>query len=122
MMIAIRVHAMKTVRKNTKKNQMKQLQRQAEIMQAFSHPIRIAIAEVLRDGEVCVCHIAQRVGAERSNVSRHLAIMLRTGVLQTRREGLQIFYSLRTPCMLKAIDAAGKAAQQISRENAKAFA
>jgi len=113
---------MVAAKKNSKKNRTKQLERQAEIMQAFSHPIRIAIAEVLRDGEVCVCHIAERIGAERSNVSRHLAIMLRTGVLQTRREGLQVFYSMRTPCMLKAIDAAGKAAEQIVCENAKAFA
>lgn len=113
---------MKTTIRKKRADRTKQYERQAEIMQAFSHPIRIAIVEVLRDGEVCVCHITERIGAERSNVSRHLAIMLRTGVLQTRREGLQVYYSLRTPCMLKAIDAAGKAAQQIIRDNAKAFA
>jgi ArsR family transcriptional regulator len=73
---------------------------QAEVVQALAHPIRIAVADLLRDGEQCVCDIAEQVGAERSNVSRHLAIMLRAGIVETRREGVMVFYQLRTPCIL----------------------
>jgi uncharacterized membrane protein YraQ (UPF0718 family) len=47
---------------------------QAEVIQGLAHPIRLAIVELLRRGEVCVCDIAAAVGAERSNVSRHLAV------------------------------------------------
>lgn len=75
-------------------------ERQAEVVQALAHPIRIAIADLLQRGERCVCDIAKHVGAERSNVSRHLAIMLKSGVVQTRKEGVMVYYGLRTPCIL----------------------
>jgi ArsR family transcriptional regulator len=72
----------------------------AEVVKAVAHPIRLAILDSLRQGEVCVCNIAERVGAERSNVSRHLALMVKAGVLTSRKEGLMVFYRLRTPCIL----------------------
>jgi ArsR family transcriptional regulator len=79
---------------------MKRYRLQADVVQALAHPIRIAIADLLRQGERCVCDIADHVGAERSNVSRHLSVMLRAGVVRTRKEGVMVFYELRTPCIL----------------------
>jgi DNA-binding transcriptional ArsR family regulator len=84
----------------------KRYERQAEIVRALSHPIRIAIADLLKDGEQCVNDIADQIGAERSNVSRHLAIMLRAGVVQTRREGVMVYYGLRTPCIVNFLHCA----------------
>lgn len=75
-------------------------ERQAEVVAALANPIRIAIADLLRDGGRCVNDIAERIGAERSNVSRHLSIMLKSGVVQARKEGVMVFYELRTPCIL----------------------
>jgi len=72
----------------------------ASVLQAIAHPLRLAIVDVLRGSEKCVCEITERVGAGRSNVSRHLAVMLNAGILSSRKEGLQVFYSLRTPCVL----------------------
>jgi DNA-binding transcriptional ArsR family regulator len=72
----------------------------ARIMKAVAQPIRLAILDSLRDGERCVCDIARAVGAERSNVSRHLAVLSSAGLLSSRKEGLQVFYALRTPCIL----------------------
>lgn len=72
----------------------------AELVRAVAHPIRLAIVEFLKDGEQCVCDIADRVGAERSNVSRHLAVMLKSGVLEHRKDGLRMMYSLKTPCIV----------------------
>jgi len=66
---------------------------------AAAHPIRLAIIDFLRDGEQCVCDIAEHVDAGRSNVSRHLAMMLKTGLVQSRKDGLRMMYSLRTPCI-----------------------
>jgi len=71
----------------------------AEVIQAIAHPIRLAIVDYLADGEQCVCDIAEHVEAQRSNVSRHLAVMLRAGVLDCRKDGLRVLYSLRTPCI-----------------------
>jgi len=76
-------------------------ERKAEIIRAAAHPIRLAVIEFLRDGEQCVCDIAEHVSAERSNVSRHLAVMVNAGVLGSRKDGLRVMYSLRTPCIVK---------------------
>ena len=72
----------------------------AEIIQAAAHPIRLAIIEFLVDGEQCVCDIADFVDSERSNVSRHLSVMLKAGVVESRKDGLKVFYSLKTPCIV----------------------
>ena len=77
------------------------LDKQASVLKAISHPIRIAIAEFLKDGEQCVCDIAEFIGAERSNISRHLAVMVNAGVLEYRRDGLKVIYKLRCPCVLE---------------------
>ena len=72
----------------------------AEVIQAAGHPIRLAVIDFLKDGEQCVCDIARHVGAQRSNVSRHLAVMLKAGIVDCRKDGLKVIYSLKTPCVL----------------------
>jgi len=76
-------------------------QKQAEFAKAIAHPLRIAIVNFLKDGEQCVCDIAKHTGSERSNVSRHLSVMVSAGVLEFRKEGLKVIYKLKTPCILK---------------------
>ena len=75
-------------------------EKQAEIVKAMAHPLRIAIVDFLKDNERCVCDIARHVGSERSNVSRHLSVMAGAGVLEHRKEGLKVIYKLKTPCIL----------------------
>ncbi len=75
-------------------------QKQAEFNKAVGHPLRVAIVDFLKDGQQCVCDIADHVGAERSNISRHLAVMVNAGVLSYRKEGLKVMYSLRAPCVV----------------------
>ena len=76
----------------------------AEVIRAIAHPIRLQIVDYLADGEQCVCDIARHVGAERSNVSRHLAVMLNAGIVDCRKDGLRVIYSLRTPCVANFLD------------------
>ena len=75
-------------------------EKQAEIIKAIAHPLRIAVVDFLKDGEQCVCDIAEYVGSERSNVSRHLAVMVSASILEYRKEGLKVIYRLKTPCIL----------------------
>jgi ArsR family transcriptional regulator len=75
-------------------------EKQAEIAQAICHPLRIAILDFLKGGEQCVCDIAEHIGAERSNVSRHLSLMVSAGVLEHRKAGLNVIYKLKCPCIL----------------------
>jgi len=75
-------------------------EKQAGIAQAIGHPLRLAIIDFLKDGEQCVCDIAEHVGAERSNVSRHLSVMVAAGVLEHRKNGLKVIYWLKCLCIL----------------------
>ncbi len=84
-------------------NEMKVYQLKAQIIQAAGHPIRLAVIEYLADGEQCVCDIVEHVGAQRSNVSRHLNTMLQAGVLTCRKDGLKVIYKLSMPCIANFI-------------------
>lgn len=97
-------------------------ERKAEIIKAVAHPLRVAVVDFLRDGEKCVCDIAKHLGSERSNVSRHLAVMLKAGVLRCRKEGLMVFYELRTPCALTFLNCATQALKHNVSEDAKVLA
>jgi ArsR family transcriptional regulator len=87
----------------------------ADVIAAAGHPIRLAVIDFLKDGEQCVCDISEYVGAKRSNVSRHLGVLLKTGVVSQRKDGLKMMYALRTPCVLNFM----KCVEGVLRENAK---
>jgi DNA-binding transcriptional ArsR family regulator len=97
-------------------------ERQADIIKALAHPLRLAVVDFLKTGEKCVCDIAGHIGSERSNVSRHLAVMLKAGVLRCRKDGLMVFYELRTPCILSFLNCATQALKQNVSEEAKLLA
>ena len=76
----------------------------ASVFQALGHPTRIAIVETLRDGELPAGVIQERLGIEQANVSQHLAILRSRQILTNRKEGNQVFYSLRNPVLLEVLD------------------
>jgi ArsR family transcriptional regulator len=67
------------------------------IFQALSDGTRIRIIGVLLAGEVCVCDIYAALKIPQSKASRHLAYLRRTGIVETRKEGLWVHYRLATP-------------------------
>lgn len=62
---------------------------------ALADPMRLALVEALRDGEQPVNELVERVHIQQSGVSRHLGILLRAGLVESRPVGQQRFYSLR---------------------------
>ena len=94
-------------------------EKQAEIAKAVAHPLRLAIVDFLKDGEQCVCDIAEHVGAERSNVSRHLSVMVNAGVLEYRKEGLKVLYRLKCVCILDFFSCVTAVLKQQAEENKK---
>src|SRR6266851_6037734 len=77
----------------------------AGIFQALAHPTRIAIVELLRDeGEVPVARIYEQLGLEQANASRHLAVLRSKQIVIGRKNGNQVFYSLRDPILGKVLD------------------
>ena len=102
----------------TKKRQLL-FEKQAEIAKAIAHPVRIAIVDFLKEDEQCVCDIAEYVGSERSNVSRHLAVMVKAGVLEYRKEGLKVIYKLKTPCILDFFSCTAECLKQQLKDTEK---
>jgi ArsR family transcriptional regulator len=77
----------------------------ADIFGALAHPTRISIIELLRDeGEVPVTKIYERLGLEQANVSQHLSVLKGRQIVVARKEGNQVFYSLRDPLIGKVLD------------------
>jgi len=81
-------------------NERERLRLKAEVFKAMGHPIRLGIIEFLQQGEMCVCDIVAHVGTEISNVSKHLSLLKKAGLLADRRDGLKIMYRLMMPCAL----------------------
>lgn len=75
-------------------------QRRVGIIKALAHPSRLAIAEALQSGELCVCDLRDLVGADLSTVSKHLTVMREAGLLEMEKRGLNVFYRMRCPCLL----------------------
>ena len=84
----------------------------AEILKTLGQPTRLKIVEFLRDGERCVCEIFPAIGEEQSNTSRHLNLMVSSGILFRRKEGVKIFYALKHPEILEIIDLANQVMTQ----------
>ena len=76
----------------------------ADIFRALGHPTRVQIVRYLKDGEHAVSSIVAAVGAEQSNVSRHLSVLKQARVLTSRKEGLKVFYKLSSPGLVEAVD------------------
>jgi DNA-binding transcriptional ArsR family regulator len=76
----------------------------ADIFQALAHPARIAMVEALREGELSAGHLIERLGLEQANGSQHLAVLRSKQVAVNRREGNQVFYSLRDPVLIEVLD------------------
>jgi len=72
----------------------------ANVLKALAHPVRLMLIDALRDGERCVCELAEALGTERTGISKHLAILKHVGIVRDRKEGLKVFYSLACPCVL----------------------
>ena len=69
----------------------------ADIFQALAHPTRIAILELLSEGELSAGALIEKLGMEQANVSQHLAVLRAKQVVVNRKVGNQVFYSVRVP-------------------------
>lgn len=80
----------------------------ADVFQVLANPTRIHIIECLREGEQTVSAILEQVKVEPANASQHLAILRSKGLVVNRKEGNQVFYSLRDPLLTEVLDAMKK--------------
>lgn len=76
----------------------------ASVFQALAHPTRIAIVEVLRDGELPAGTIIDRLELEQANASQHLSVLRAKHIVVSRKAGNQVFYSVRDPLLIEVLD------------------
>ena len=94
----------------------------ASVCKAIAHPARLKVLDLLRGGEECVCRLAPQVGVTETNLSQLLAVLRRAGVVESRRDGHQIFYRVRDKRIFKVIDhMRAMLADQLSRADALAL-
>ena len=75
------------------------LEQKVAILKGIAHPVRLAVVEALADHEMCVCDIAEMFHFDRTTISKHLTLMKNLGILEDRKEGLKVYYSLRIRCL-----------------------
>ena len=81
-----------------------QLEYYADFFKALAHPTRIFIVQQLAGGEKCVCDLTAMIDAEMSTVSRHLSVLKNVGIVSNSKRANQVFYDLRTPCILNFLN------------------
>lgn len=83
-------------------NELNQLH--AGVCKGLADPKRLLIINVLRDGEMSVGEICEELELPQANVSQHLAIMRERGLVNARKDGQFVFYSLTTMKIVEAVD------------------
>ncbi|MBK6315730.1 MAG: winged helix-turn-helix transcriptional regulator [Blastocatellia bacterium] len=78
----------------------------AEFFKALAHPLRIAVLDALREGELTVNEISQRFGVESANTSQQLAVLRNKNIVSTRKEGASVYYSVVDPAVFRLLDVA----------------
>ena len=76
----------------------------AEMCKVFSHPKRLELINILRDKEMSVGELSQRLGLAIGNLSQHLAMMRQRHVLASRKRGNVVYYRIANPHLLEAFD------------------
>lgn len=87
-----------------------------KVVKAMAHPTRLFVVDELsQHGQRCVCELTEKIGAEMSTVSRHLAILKNAGIVGDKKRGSQVFYHLTMGCVLdflKCVDSLVRQAEQ----------
>lgn len=95
----------------------KMIERVAERFRILGDPLRLRLLQHISEGEMSVAELVEAVESTQANVSKHLQILLRAGVLERRKEGLRVFYRVVDPRVFELCDVVcGSLADHVNRE------
>ena len=77
---------------------------EADVFSVLAHPARLQILELLRAGEVCVCHIQATLGRRQAYISQHLIALRQAGLVTSRKDGLRVYYQVLDPRIFAVLD------------------
>lgn len=78
----------------------------AEFFRILGHPARVRVLELLRDGEMTVGDLQAELGIDSSGTSQHLGVMRKQGILEARKAGTSVHYSVRDPRVFQMLESA----------------
>ena len=78
---------------------------QAQMLKVLTHPARLAILNILQDGEHCVCHMEAHLGLRQAYISQQLMVLREAGLIQDRRDGWNVFYRVTEPRIFTVLSA-----------------
>ncbi|MDD3174309.1 MAG: metalloregulator ArsR/SmtB family transcription factor [Herbinix sp.] len=88
-------------------NNYKKYNDTAEILKTLAHPVRLCIIKgLLEQGECNVTHMQSCLGTPQSTISQHLQKLRMAGIIEGRRNGLEIYYSVcddKVKAVIKAL-------------------
>lgn len=71
----------------------------AKIIKAMAHPVRLMILDVLNNGECSFAELFKLFTLDKSTVSKHLLVLKESGIVSSRKEGMDMIYKLDVPCI-----------------------
>ena len=77
---------------------------QCDICKALGHPLRLAILNLMGNREAAASDLIADLGISKVNLSKHMSLLARAGIVESRRDGRQIFYRLTDPEIHKACE------------------
>lgn len=86
------------------KDLLNKYKNRADVIKAVAHPARLFMIDFLSEGEKCVCEFTDKLHLDQSTVSKHLAVLKKAGLVYDEKRGLNVFYRLKCPCILKIFD------------------
>ncbi|MBK5107623.1 MAG: helix-turn-helix transcriptional regulator [Anaerolineales bacterium] len=84
------------------------LETTAAFLRAISQPVKLEILLAIGTGEACVCHLEAAIGQRQAYISQQLMALREAGIVESRREGRNIFYRIKNLKILNLIQAAGQ--------------
>ena len=87
-----------------KKMEEKIFHMHAEVCKSMANPTRLKIMNLLREEEKSVEELRNKLKLPKANLSQHLGVLRQRGIVSTRRAGLNIYYKVTNPKMIKACD------------------
>ena len=97
------IYALKEMGAAAERIEQDRIERAAAVLKTVAHPLRLRIVELLEGGERSVTELKELLGVTQPLTSQHLSQMRMRGVLASRRDGAQVYYSIANPDVVKVI-------------------
>ena len=75
----------------------------AQTLKVLAHPVRLQILDMLRSGELCVCHFENALDRRQAYISQQLMALREAGFVESRKDGLRVYYRLSSPSVAAVV-------------------